>query len=580
MVNQVTPKKEPLAPNKKGIDPTIKPHKIKKNISQLNNKNKRNYYSLPFWKNKIIYILAFILICGMAFIYWSINRPMPDADNPTVVNTPVEKTSEASLMFYQGEVYQQSNKQSWEKINSSTNLQVNDSIKTMSDSWATIQFKNGALCRLNANTEIKIIKADKDEIIIEQIYGQVYHYTNKNEKTLAYKVNIENTTFTALTESLNTFNNRQTITGQIFSDSLQINHKDTSKIIEQPTTVNINLQDDIIEEIKITEDTELFNYDWLNWNNQQNKLLSLNLLDIPLNENWPKEMTLEAEVIEEGIIEFSWQYDEDYEDEPPYGFYLLIGNEKDPTYPKNSYTHISPDIEKPKTTWSNLADGEYNFRAGVFDGDKDIVLYSNNINITLPEEKPAEITLIGEIQNNKALLNWTSNNIQSEDNWKILIAENQTPTYPYNTNQDLNITSNSYTWENLSPDKTYQFRICEYIQADDECRSYSNTIHLTTDAIENNDDDYEAPADSLKISTKYDNGDILITWENLKTDSNYLLTINRAFAETQNIAINASQNSYRFENPMSGKTYFISLCQINNNNNCIERSNESKITIP
>lgn len=561
------------------IDPTVRPFKIKNNISQLDNSANANYYSLPFWKNKIIYILAVLFVCSLAFIYWSVNRPETTIINDGNVN-PVENTkSQASLMFFQGEVYLQKDGASWDNVNSSINLHDNDSIKTMDNSWAVIQFKNGALCRLDANTEIKILKADNEEIIIEEVYGQAYHYTNKKEATIAYTVKIQDSSFVILSDSFNTFNNRQSINAQIFSDSVQVAYNGANKIISTPTLININLLDNEIEETEITQESELFNYDWLNWNNQQNKLQGLALINIPLNENWPSEMSLDAKIVGDGTVEFTWEYEDDYEGEPPYGFYLIIGSEEDPSYPKNSYTHIAPDIEENKSSWENLADGEYHFRAGVFDGEKEVVLYSNDVKITLPEDRPADITLLGEIENNIATLTWTSENVISEDNWKIVIAENQTPTYPQNTNQNVNISANSYTWNNLSPNKAYQFRVCEYIAESDECRSYSNVIYLNTSGSE--ETPVETPSSvPLSINASSSSTSINISWSALTSGENYLLSINRAFGESNNIQISSSQSSYSYEEAQAGKTYFISMCRINNNQNCLERSNEVKITMP
>ena len=602
MENQKKPEakreiKEVKISSKKDILPKVR-IETKEDFSAYKiNKKSKDVYFIPFWKHKIFYVLLFIFISGLAFIYWSINRP----ETTVVSNDPViseNQDSYATLMFYQGDIYTKTSEDdSWQDLHSSVSLYNTDSIKTMGDSWAVIQFKNGSLARLDENSEIKIQAASKEEIILEQIDGQVFHYADKEDKILSYKVIIDTVEITALTNIFNTFNTRQSLTAQVFEGALQVVANNTDELIGAPQSINYNFvteelnQNEILKQVQddsgIEEDeeeVELFNYDWLNWNNQQNKLQNLALLDLAMNENWPQTITLEGEIIEEGIIELTWDYEDSYEGEAPYGLYILISDEEDPSYPKNQYTYVENNTEERKITWENLEDGEYHFRAGIYDGEKEIVKYSNNVEIKLPAENDGTITLIGNINEDTAELSWTTEDTITEDGWKLLIAENENPSYPTNTSNSIDLEDSSYTWNNLAPDKSYKFRLCEYIAEDDECRSYSNTLSLSTEADEEPEDEPVTIISNTEITvtgnlTGADNN-ILITWSDLSENERYLLSINRAFGETENIEILSSQKQYIFSNQIDGKTYFISMCRINSSQTCLQRSNEVKVMVP
>jgi len=595
-----TPKKQEAKPEKREVKISSKKDflpkvKMKEDFSAYKiNKKSDDVYFIPFWKHKIFYILLFIFISGLAFIYWSINRP----ETTVVNNNPVvneKQESSASLLFYQGDIYTKSNDDnSWQDLHSSINLYNGDSIKTMGDSWAVIQFKNGSLARLDANSEVKIKTAKKEEIILEQIDGQVFHYADKENKILSYKVIIDNVEITALTNMFNTFNNRQSLTAQVFEGALQIVANNTDELIGANQSVNYNFITEELSQNKIAqnenkdettenEDNELFNYDWLNWNNQQNKLQNLALLNLPMHENWPETINLEGEILENGSIELTWNYEDSYEGEAPYGLYILIGDEEDPSYPKNQYSYVENNITEQKLTWENLEDGEYHFRAGIYDGEKDIVKYSNDVEIKLPAESTGKITLSGNInENNTAAFSWTTEDTITEDGWKLLIAENESPSYPKNTSNTIDLDSDSYTWNNLAADKSYKFRLCEYIAEDDKCRSYSNTISLSTETEEEAKDDNTTTNNSeITVTANLNsNNNIVISWSNLSENERYLLSINRAFGETENIEILASQSQYIFSNQIEGKTYFISMCKINSSQTCLQRSNEVKVSIP
>lgn len=596
MENQKKPEakreiKEVKISSKKDILPKVR-IETKEDFSAYKiNKKSKDVYFIPFWKHKIFYVLLFIFISGLAFIYWSINRP----ETTVVSNDPViseNQDSYATLMFYQGDIYTKTSEDdSWQDLHSSVSLYNTDSIKTMGDSWAVIQFKNGSLARLDENSEIKIQAASKEEIILEQIDGQVFHYADKEDKILSYKVIIDTVEITALTNMFNTFNTRQSLTAQVFEGALQVVANNTDELIGAAQSINYNFiteelnQTPILKEIEDDEEEiELFNYDWLNWNNQQNKLQNLALLDLAMNENWPQTVSLEGEIIEEGIIELTWDYEDSYEGEAPYGLYILISDEEDPSYPKNQYTYVENNTEERKITWENLEDGEYHFRAGIYDGEKEIVKYSNNVEIKLPAESDGTITLIGNINEDTAELSWTTEDTITEDGWKLLIAENENPSYPTNTSNDIDLEDSSYTWNNLASDKSYKFRLCEYIAEDDECRSYSNTLSLSTEANEEPEDEPVTIISNTEITvtgnlTGADNN-ILITWSDLSENERYLLSINRAFGETENIEILSSQKQYIFSNQIDGKTYFISMCRINSSQTCLQRSNEVKVMVP
>jgi hypothetical protein len=553
------------------------------------NRRAKNYYAIPFYKSKLVYALLAVFLASIAFIFWSINRPETTIVNPEGQPNNTTLTGNASVLFFQGDVYiSQDQKISWKKINSSVNLSKNDSIKTIDNAWAIIKLPEGAFVRLDANTEISLLEINKENINLEQSYGQAFHYTNKGQKPLVYKVMIQDWNFTALNEMFNSFNNRQNIQIQNFDGSMEwqrANGKSENSVGAKQLMINLN--DNTVEEKELVLNKDLFNYQWINWNNQQNKGQNLTLISLPFEENWPESLELSAEPSADGTIKFNWKYDSKYEGVPPYGLYLIMGAKEDPSYPQNTYVYInSADLNaeenKNEYLWTNLEDGEYNFRLGVFDGIKEIIKYSNNIKIKLPINKKSTLMLEGAIDETRVTLKWTAENLAEGSSWKLLIAENTTPIYPLHTAENLSRETMTFLWRNLSPGKTYQFRLCEYDGAKNECLSYSNAITVNVGIAASDEEEMQNLEDNSipQINLQWQGEIPQISWTKLSSSKRYLLQISAAFSDGQAIEINPSQNYYLFTGYDNSKTYFASLCVIDNNQNCLQRSNELKIMMP
>lgn len=549
----------------------------------------KNYYAIPFYKSKLVYALLAVFLASIAFIFWSINRPDTTMVNPQTNNEPVA-LSNASVLFFQGDVYvSQDQKISWKKINTSMDLKTSDSVKTMDNTWAIIKLPQGAYARLDANTEISLLELSQENIYLEQSYGQVFHYTNKGASPLVYKTKILDWEFTALNEMFNSFSNRQNIQIQNFDGNMEWQRAGgKSEISTGVKHLMINLNDNTVEEKELILNPELFNYAWLNWNNQQNKGQNLKLIELPFAENWPETLTLLGEALEDDTIKFTWEYDEKYEGMPPYGLYLMISDKADPSYPQNTYVYInSADLNdeeiKNEYSWTNLEDGEYNFRLGVFDGVKEIVKYSNNVEIKLPANEKSTLTLQGSIDETRATLNWTAENLAENTSWKLLIAENTTPIYPLHTAENLAREISTFTWKNLSPGKTYQFRLCEFDSVKNECISYSNAVNFNIGIAASDEEEMtelENNTATPQISLSWQGGLPQIAWTKLNSNNRYLLQISAAFSDNQAVEINPSQSYYVFTGYDVSQTYFASLCVIDNSQNCLQRSNEIKIMMP
>ncbi len=554
------------------------------------NRRAKDYYAIPFYKSKLVYALLAVFLASIAFIFWSINRPETTIVNPTKNNNNNNVTGTAGVLFFQGDVYtSQDQKISWKKLSSSADFKINDSIKTINDSWAIIKLPQGAYIRLDANTEISLLELSKETISIDQSYGQVFHYTNKGTNPLVYKVQMADWQFTALNEMFNSFNNRQNIQIQNFDGNMEWQRAGgKSEMSVGAKYLAINLTDNTVEEKELTLNPELFNYQWINWNNQQNKGQNLKLIGLPFAENWPESLELVGEAKEDGVIEFSWQYNDKYEGVPPYGLYLIMSDKENPSYPQNTYVYInSADLNTEETpenkyTWSNLEDGEYHFRLGIFDGVKEIVKYSNDVKIKLLANEKSTLLLEGSVDETRATITWTAENLAEGSSWKLLIAENTTPIYPLHTAENLSRETMTFIWRNLSLGKTYQFRLCEYDSTKNECLSYSNAVTVNVGLAASDEEEMQDLENSIapQITLQWQNAKPIISWNTLSSSKRYLLQISAAFSDSQAVEINPSQSYYIFTGYDASQTYFASLCVIDNNQNCLQRSNELKIMMP
>jgi len=83
---------------------------------------------------------------------------------------------------------------------------------------------------------------------------------------------------------------------------------------------------------------------------------------------------------------------------------------------------------------------------------------------TSPGEEPGELTL-----------SWETNSLDAPDGFIVMLSSNQDITYPTKYSHTLrNPQSHTFTWVNLTPNKTYYFRVC--IAEGDSCKIYSQIV--------------------------------------------------------------------------------------------------------
>ena len=171
----------------------------------------------------------------------------------------------------------------------------------------------------------------------------------------------------------------------------------------------------------------------------------------------------------------SWQSENITEIE---GYKIVKSLNSNPVYPSDSYRFAESSTST--YIWTDLSEGTYHFRICAFKGDECIV-YSNDSELTISkqteEQTTGEISLSGSSDEGKVYLTWSLTDLKAEKGYKTIVSEKTNPVYPGDTGHSISdSTSRNDTWSDLTANKTYHFRVCEYTGS--ACKTYSNDLEI------------------------------------------------------------------------------------------------------
>ena len=193
------------------------------------------------------------------------------------------------------------------------------------------------------------------------------------------------------------------------------------------------------------------------------------------------EISLTGQLTDPGKIRLDWSLNGV---EVPKGFKVVMSTEPNPVYPGNKY-HYKSSPSTRHDYWTRLRDNTtYHFRVCQYLGGK-CGVYSNDVAIKVKVNgafaegvMPGNINLgVEPLGDGKVSINWDLVNMDSPKGYKVVVSEEPDPVYPGN---DYHYISNpeqtSDTWSDLTPGKTYHFRVCEYLGG--FCGTYSPDVSV------------------------------------------------------------------------------------------------------
>lgn len=172
------------------------------------------------------------------------------------------------------------------------------------------------------------------------------------------------------------------------------------------------------------------------------------------------------------------------------GFKVVKSTEMNPSYPDDSPVYLSDANTREYKKTGLTAGKTYHFRVCNYTGNG-CGVYSNDVSVTIGDSTDSmnstdasffdgQISLSGEQVGEKLLFDWSILGVNTSQGFKFIMSTEANPVYPGNDATYLSDSgARSHYVKNLTPGKTYYFRVCNY--TGEGCGVYSNQITITVD---------------------------------------------------------------------------------------------------
>lgn len=540
--------------------------RVYSSFDQLKNKE---YYKKR--KSKKVYIILFIAVAIASFVFWSILRKPSQIKPNESINLATDEIDitptamKITVDYIKGELKKQTESE-WTILNENDQFDVGVNVKTSDNSRSILKISDGTLMRLDQNTEIKVIKANKTDIEVEQLSGQVYHRINSQSSAI-YKVKNNRVEITALGTAFNLKIDGQKLILNLIEGRAKI------KIFAADNPENlINMRTIDEGETAIIDLTK-----------EPNKIIDSQKQEIfdLLGDPW-----------------FIWNKDQDILN----NFYLgVLGTELklEITSPNNIETEIEVTENPVKISGITAPKAKIYINGkeiinnnGQFEKEIELTAGKNTIEVSaqLDNKKNKKIILIdykstqngsiiildGKVVDGSVKLYWTLKNTDGGDGIRVVKSTTEKPTYPQNDFHKIAPSITSDTWENLTPN-TYHFRVC--VLKNQTCIIYSNDLILTIDKPSTELSSQAA----ITLSGKEQNKEIILTWEisNITEFQGFKVIIgtnaNPTYPENSSHDLTPSARSDTWKALKAG-TYHFRVCAYLNDK-CVLYSNNISLTI-
>lgn len=542
--------------------------------NKYNSRRKRSYYyKKPFYKKWWFILIILIIICGTGFIIYALSRPNQSQNDSNDIIFEEDEVQQifSTLSFFDGEVSVKNHEQAnWDKVDVTTELETGNFIKTGQDSKAIIEFSDGSIIRLNADTEIQILEIELDKISVFQNSGNTYNRINKSSDIL-YKVFTEYSVTTALGTAfdINFSENQQNIA--VIESEVKVelinNNDDTvaMKNVEQEQLCTIDTANLEYEVTTLEEDD--VKTDWFQWNKTEDnkKYFDLGFLDKiqgpQLEITDPED---EAEV-EEDKIDIKGTVDKEAT--------IKVNNEEITNNSGEFSTTI--ELETGKNVIEVIAENT--------EGEKTIKTITINYKTEEDDDNEDQnISLSATVNAKDVKLAWDFKYEDNFEGFRILKSLEKDPIYPSDSYRSVTDSATNYIWSDLNED-TYHFRICIY--DDNQCQVYSNNVEVAIKKSDNDDAEEDKKDAEISLSGSSDDGKVYLTWTVSGTDATNGFKVvastskNPTYPDDKYHSLNDATTRNDVWNYLTaGKKYYFRVCETVNDN-CGNYSNNLEITV-
>jgi hypothetical protein len=360
----------------------------------------------------------------------------------------------------------------WVALKLGDKINERDVLQTGDDSKLVVILDDGSAVRLDKNTQITLSTLSDQVILISQAHGRVYHRVQKGQ--LVYNVRSLDTLATALGTSFSVKTDEETKNTEVAVFESKVQVTVTGEDVSTETAESgekIVVDDSVIalSELSQEEKTDEF----VKWNETlDEKDITPTLTPIPTAQVTtvvPSGLKLSASA-GSGKASLSWTYSGD----APSGFKIMRSLSANPTYPlreSDDFKYLESSSVR-SYTWAGLEGGKtYHFRVGVYDGEGNITLYSNDVSVTpLSSENSGYATSVSlqAVSNEagKVHLTWTIAGGEATYGFKLTRSLNSNPEYPPREGDTWfyydDETARSYDWDGFASGSTYHIRVGIY----------------------------------------------------------------------------------------------------------------------
>lgn len=533
------------------------------------------------------FLAVAIILPSLAFFasysYFSSKRSSAPIDTNAATIT---EDNQALLNFSEGEIEIGDPENGWKSLPNGQLINKGNFVRTLTNSRALIQFKNGNYVSLDSNTMVELTDISKGNIELVQYSGQVFSIvakSNNKHTVILDDIKFESQGTLFLTQYKNSFPSLDVISSQV---AVNLSGILDDPIIEIGQSYTHDISKSVPERITSIPTSAIKNNQFLSWNKEL-------LRD---NDNIDSLGLLTADDLPEIVI-----------NEPQNG---SITN-------KSSITILGST-----SPLSKLKVGENNYNSdenGKFEFQYELSLGLNTILIkvtdeqgksatktitieyqsettTNPTSQPAiqqsakestdtndfPINLSGKVSGNKLEFRWRlRSDLDVKKGFKLVRSESDTtPIFPKDTSVYIEDSDQREFTLHLSDNKTYHFRICIFEQ-DDVCTSYSNSVTLTTKG-----EQVDVNSISLKIK---DNNDAQVKWEvdgNPEEGFRVLWSkseLSPSYPTTEGVFSKYLSNPHNTDTQVQSKAgsgnYYVRICAVNKNSSCAVYSNTIELFI-
>ena len=413
---------------------------------------------------------------------------------------------ESEIVYYQGSAVtavegeaEYNSGGEWMAVEQGTQLEEGSSLRTLSGSRAILTLDEGSAIRLDNETTITITKLTADEVVIENVKGQVYTRVVPSE-TRVFVVTVGEQDYQAVGTAYKTVNYEEEKGVEVYHSKVDV--KEKTEVSEGETYFTTTKDEAKKEKVAKLNLEDLEGDDFLSWNKAKDeaeaefadKLGFIKDLGkeeekeeeepapAPTNPSTPIGITLSGSKGSEGI-NLSWSVNGVSITEG----YKVVYDIKDntPSYGENSAAYQSP--EKTSTVLSVVDGNTYYIRICAYRGSGGCDSYSNTIQVTAPLKAIEAGSVTASLAS--PVISWTFTGT-APWGFKVVWNTSGSPTYPASgdnagsrlvSGTSLNL-DDKITAKDEYPSGTYKVRVCKYnknLSANpNQCVDYSNEVEF------------------------------------------------------------------------------------------------------